>query len=226
MRLSSGKTEIEPAIDEGGHAVGRARTQWMRRGAACCCGGNRRIGPDFGLVICGCFGVGLAAIRDALGTGTATDVDTIGHALPAGTKCGTDRGAQLRRLHGHEQPAPVGCENPPDANRRGSLATPRRGSGHSTGLSKSNVSSLVSASPQGRRRARHRSQGPTVPHARGTRLPRSRSRLPGARQETPLARDAHHGGARQRGQRLVELARHQLQKAGAEPKRLAERQAR
>jgi assimilatory nitrate reductase catalytic subunit len=45
--------------------------------------------PDLGPVICACFGVGLSAIRDALGNGAASDVEEIGRALRAGTNCGS-----------------------------------------------------------------------------------------------------------------------------------------
>ena len=46
---------------------------------------HRRAGP----VICACFGVGLAAIRDALASARPTNVAEIGTALRAGTKCGS-----------------------------------------------------------------------------------------------------------------------------------------
>lgn len=42
-----------------------------------------------GPVICACFGVGLAAIRDAITLRKAATVEEIGVALRAGTKCGT-----------------------------------------------------------------------------------------------------------------------------------------
>jgi assimilatory nitrate reductase catalytic subunit len=42
-----------------------------------------------GPVVCACFGVGLAAIRVALQSGAATDVEGIGAALRAGTNCGS-----------------------------------------------------------------------------------------------------------------------------------------
>jgi assimilatory nitrate reductase catalytic subunit len=41
-----------------------------------------------GPIVCACFGVGLTAIRDALQTGAATGVESIGAALRAGTNCG------------------------------------------------------------------------------------------------------------------------------------------
>ena len=44
---------------------------------------------DNGPVICACFGVRLAAIRDALETGIAADVADIGRTLRAGTNCGS-----------------------------------------------------------------------------------------------------------------------------------------
>jgi assimilatory nitrate reductase catalytic subunit len=42
-----------------------------------------------GPVVCACFGVGLAAIHDALTSRKAASVDGIGSALRAGTKCGS-----------------------------------------------------------------------------------------------------------------------------------------
>ena len=44
---------------------------------------------DNGPVICACFGVRFAAIRDALETGIAADVADIGRILRAGTNCGS-----------------------------------------------------------------------------------------------------------------------------------------
>jgi assimilatory nitrate reductase catalytic subunit len=42
-----------------------------------------------GPLVCACFGVGLATIRDALATGAAASVEDIGKALRAGTNCGS-----------------------------------------------------------------------------------------------------------------------------------------
>ena len=44
---------------------------------------------ETGPVICACFGVGLAAIREAIESKSATNVDAIGKALRAGTNCGS-----------------------------------------------------------------------------------------------------------------------------------------
>jgi assimilatory nitrate reductase catalytic subunit len=44
---------------------------------------------EIGPVICACFGVGLTAIRDAIESQAATNVDAIGKALRAGTNCGS-----------------------------------------------------------------------------------------------------------------------------------------
>jgi assimilatory nitrate reductase catalytic subunit len=44
---------------------------------------------DPGPVVCACFGVGLNLIRNALADGTATNVESIGKALRAGTNCGS-----------------------------------------------------------------------------------------------------------------------------------------
>ncbi|NLZ41895.1 MAG: nitrate reductase, partial [Comamonadaceae bacterium] len=42
-----------------------------------------------GPLVCACFGVGLAAIMQALGSGAATSVEAIGRHLKAGTNCGS-----------------------------------------------------------------------------------------------------------------------------------------
>jgi assimilatory nitrate reductase catalytic subunit len=42
-----------------------------------------------GPIVCACFSVGLATIRDAIQSGAATNVETIGQALRAGTNCGS-----------------------------------------------------------------------------------------------------------------------------------------
>jgi assimilatory nitrate reductase catalytic subunit len=42
-----------------------------------------------GPVVCACFGVGLATIRDAIQSGGASSVEAIGTALRAGTNCGS-----------------------------------------------------------------------------------------------------------------------------------------
>jgi assimilatory nitrate reductase catalytic subunit len=49
---------------------------------------RRAGGPDAGELVCACFGVGVAAIRDAVAAG-ACDVAAIGSALRAGTNCGS-----------------------------------------------------------------------------------------------------------------------------------------
>ena len=40
-------------------------------------------------VVCACFGVGVAAIHDAISSRKATNAEEIGQSLRAGTKCGT-----------------------------------------------------------------------------------------------------------------------------------------
>jgi assimilatory nitrate reductase catalytic subunit len=44
---------------------------------------------DAGPIICACFGVGLTAIREALASGAAASVESIGRTLRAGTNCGS-----------------------------------------------------------------------------------------------------------------------------------------
>jgi len=52
---------------------------------------------DPGPMICSCFGVGLNAIRGALASGAAANVEEIGKALRAGTNCGSCL-PELRRI--------------------------------------------------------------------------------------------------------------------------------
>ena len=59
-----------------------------------------------GPIICACFGVGLATIRDALDSGTATSVEDIGKALRAGTNCGSCL-PELKRIVHECLPVPV-----------------------------------------------------------------------------------------------------------------------
>jgi assimilatory nitrate reductase catalytic subunit len=56
---------------------------------------------DTGPTICACFGVGLATIRDAIASKAATDVQTIGKALRAGTNCGSCLPELKRIVHEH-----------------------------------------------------------------------------------------------------------------------------
>ncbi|HEX8664381.1 MAG TPA: molybdopterin-dependent oxidoreductase [Beijerinckiaceae bacterium] len=44
---------------------------------------------ETGPTVCACFGVGLAAIRDAVATGAATSPEAIGRLIRAGTNCGS-----------------------------------------------------------------------------------------------------------------------------------------
>ena len=57
-----------------------------------------------GAVICACFGVGLAAIHEALASRKAANVAEIGLSLRAGTKCGTCL-PELRSIVDHERHA-------------------------------------------------------------------------------------------------------------------------
>jgi assimilatory nitrate reductase catalytic subunit len=52
---------------------------------------------DSGPIICACFGVGLAAIRNAIASGKASSVDEIGMHLRAGTNCGSCK-PELKRI--------------------------------------------------------------------------------------------------------------------------------
>jgi assimilatory nitrate reductase catalytic subunit len=62
--------------------------------------GLRAPGP----LICACFGVGLAAIRDAMSFGGASNVEDIGRSLRAGTNCGSCL-PELRRILSSERVA-------------------------------------------------------------------------------------------------------------------------
>jgi assimilatory nitrate reductase catalytic subunit len=44
---------------------------------------------DSGPLVCTCFGIGLKAIRAAIATRAAANVEEIGRALKAGTNCGS-----------------------------------------------------------------------------------------------------------------------------------------
>lgn len=56
---------------------------------------------EIGPVICACFGVGLATIRQAIEFKGATDVEAIGKALRAGTNCGSCLPELKRIVHEH-----------------------------------------------------------------------------------------------------------------------------
>jgi assimilatory nitrate reductase catalytic subunit len=56
---------------------------------------------ETGPVICACFGVGLAVIREAIASNGATDVEAIGKALRAGTNCGSCLPELKRIVHEH-----------------------------------------------------------------------------------------------------------------------------
>jgi assimilatory nitrate reductase catalytic subunit len=55
-----------------------------------------------GPIVCACFSVGLATIRDAIQSGAATNVEGIGEALRAGTNCGSCL-PELKRIIVHER---------------------------------------------------------------------------------------------------------------------------
>ena len=58
-------------------------------------------------VICACFGVGVAAIRQAVAGGAARTVAEIGRTLRAGTNCGSCL-PELKRIIVHERVAHSG----------------------------------------------------------------------------------------------------------------------
>ncbi|MPZ58811.1 MAG: molybdopterin-dependent oxidoreductase [Rhizobiales bacterium] len=58
---------------------------------------------EHGPVICACFGIGLAVIREALASGRAGSIDDIGSALRAGTNCGSCLPELKRIIHAHAE---------------------------------------------------------------------------------------------------------------------------
>jgi assimilatory nitrate reductase catalytic subunit len=54
-----------------------------------------------GPVICACFGVGLASIREAITSGAAVSTEEIGKLLRAGTNCGSCL-PELKRIVANE----------------------------------------------------------------------------------------------------------------------------
>jgi assimilatory nitrate reductase catalytic subunit len=56
---------------------------------------------ETGPVICACYGVGLSLIRDAIESKRATNVETIGKTLRAGTNCGSCLPELKRIVHEH-----------------------------------------------------------------------------------------------------------------------------
>ncbi len=59
---------------------------------------------DPGPIICACFGVGLAAIRNEIESCKTADVDAIGKALRAGTNCGSCL-PELKKIIAHDRAA-------------------------------------------------------------------------------------------------------------------------
>jgi assimilatory nitrate reductase catalytic subunit len=56
---------------------------------------------ESGQIVCACFGVGVAAIAEAVASGNAASVEDIAKALRAGNKCGTCL-PEIRSIVGHE----------------------------------------------------------------------------------------------------------------------------
>ena len=59
-----------------------------------------------GPLVCTCFGVGLDAIRTAIATRAAANVEEIGRALKAGTNCGSCL-PELKRIVNERAAAPA-----------------------------------------------------------------------------------------------------------------------
>ena len=85
-------------------AVRRTRRRSRRNGAIFARWSAARASPRSGPVICACFGVGLAAIHEALASRKAANVEEIGLSLRAGTKCGTCL-PELRSIVDHDRHA-------------------------------------------------------------------------------------------------------------------------
>jgi assimilatory nitrate reductase catalytic subunit len=69
-----------------------------------------------GPIVCACFSVGLATIRDAIQAGTATSVEGIGKALRAGTNCGSCL-PELKRIVADTSAATAAAETSSQATR-------------------------------------------------------------------------------------------------------------
>ncbi len=69
-----------------------------------------------GPIVCACFSVGLATIRDAIQAGTATSVEGIGKALRAGTNCGSCL-PELKRIVADTSAAAAAPETSSQATR-------------------------------------------------------------------------------------------------------------
>jgi assimilatory nitrate reductase catalytic subunit len=90
---------VKPVLDAEKLSDAQRRTLLSGRGADGVVPG----GP----IVCACFGTGLAALHDAIESGTASTVETIGKVLRAGTNCGSCL-PELKRIVARERaPAPV-----------------------------------------------------------------------------------------------------------------------
>ena len=69
-----------------------------------------------GPIVCACFSVGLATIRDAIQSGAATSVEDIGKALRAGTNCGSCL-PELKRIVADTSAAAAAAETSSQATR-------------------------------------------------------------------------------------------------------------
>ena len=70
------------------------------------CGRDASGAADSGPLVCACFGVATAKIREAISSGAATDVKAIGALLKAGTNCGSCV-PELRRIIADHAPVPA-----------------------------------------------------------------------------------------------------------------------
>ena len=80
---------------------------FRQRSGGCCCPAARRKGlPTSGPLVCTCFGIGLKAIRHAITSRAAANVEEIGRALKAGTNCGSCL-PELKRIVSEGAAAPA-----------------------------------------------------------------------------------------------------------------------
>jgi assimilatory nitrate reductase catalytic subunit len=95
-----------PAWDNVKQALALDRIDARRR-ALLLSGSNPAGIADSGPLVCACFGVGLQAIRTAIETGAACNIDEIGVKLRAGTNCGSCKPELKRILHDVRAPQAV-----------------------------------------------------------------------------------------------------------------------
>jgi assimilatory nitrate reductase catalytic subunit len=101
--LFIGPAEAAPQWDAVKRLLGEGRLDGLQRGALL--SGRSADGvADVGPIVCACFGVGLVAIRNALTSGAAVNVEQIRATLRAGSNCGSCL-PEIKRIVAHERVA-------------------------------------------------------------------------------------------------------------------------